>query len=202
MKFPVALEFSEEFIFDNNFRGDADIGPIGFADIALTKDLPRLTTAYSKPGEPAGGERMICRTVGALLRLEMLTVPPPQPPPIPPALQQPTWGLYTTAALMGSYGGKIGLIQQHSLGPVALGYETTGTMHGPNPMAIGDSLSLYTVTNMSAGAYGFDYFTSYANLMDSIFLRVQVIRASDAPDYFKSPVKLRAKGVLLATDPA
>lgn len=206
MKFPVSLEFSRDFVFPNKILKDPVFNPDdpeSETGSVVTIDLPRLITAYPKPGEPAGSERMICRTVGGLLRLELLTSPPPQPPAVFPDPSPPApWFLLATAALMGSYGGKLGTIQQHTLGPVPLGYESTGAIYGPNPTSVGAQLSLYTVTNMSAGAYGFDYLTSYSNLMDSIFLRVQVTRPTASGVYFQDPIKLRVKGVVLAGDPA
>jgi hypothetical protein len=209
MKSPVSLEFSQEFVFTNKLFLKDPTGVIqedGDTSSFVTVDLPKLTTAYPKPGEPAGSERMICKTVGALVKLDLITHPPPVPPliPVPPPLppfRNYAWRCTATAALMGSYGGKVAIIQQHTLGPVVYGYEGTGEIFGPNPLSSGAAVSLYTVANMSAGGYGFDYLTSYSNLMDSIFLRLQVARFVGNGEYFQEPIKFRAKGVLLAGDP-
>ena len=215
MKFPVAAEFTREFVYSNIVTLDPynPNARNATSPSVVTVDLPRLTTEYPRPNAPPGSDRMICRTVGALVRLELLTKPPPPPLlpfPAPPGIHARTWTLLATAALMGTSGGKVGIIQQHTLGPVPLGYETTGFINGPDPLALGNVLSIFTAANMSAGAYGFDYLTSYSNLMDSIFIRVQVTRGNssesidlEGPEYyFHAPVKLRVKGVVLAGDPA
>ena len=110
------------------------------------------------------------------------------------------WSGIATAALMGVYGGKTAIIQEHTTGPIGIGFETTGLIQGPNP-ASSRSANLYSVANMSGGAYGFDYFSSYSNLAEEIFIRVQIGTLSVTADGLP-PATLEISGVLMAGDPA
>lgn len=109
------------------------------------------------------------------------------------------WSGIATAALMGVYGGKTAIIQEHTTGPIGIGFETTGLIEGPNP-ASSRSADLYSVANMSAGAYGFDYFSSYSNLAEEIFIRVQIGALGTGRGL--PPATLEISGVLMAGDPA
>lgn len=187
MKYPVTLEFKETIIYSAPdiegppYPPNADFFPNSIYD------FPKLTTAYPKRGAHAGSDREICRTVNGAVRLQLLEYDAPGD-------EFTDSFCYATACLMGAYGGIVGTIQEHSFGPSALGYETTGQIRSKNPAED----SLYATANMSAGGYGFDYFSSYSNLADSIFIRVEISRGH--------PRACRARflvsGFLLAGDPA
>ena len=52
---------------------------------------------------------------------------------------------------------------------------------------------------MSAGGYGFDYFSSYANLAEEIFIRVQI---GNLGSFLPSPgATFEISGALIAADP-
>lgn len=150
-------------------------------------DSVRLTTAIARESAPPGSDRAICRTVNGIVRLRLIA-------PVS------GWSGIATAALMGVYGGKTAIIQEHTTGPIGIGFETTGLIQGPNP-ASSRSANLYSVANMSGGAYGFDYFSSYSNLAEEIFIRVQIGTLSVTADGLP-PATLEISGVLMAGDPA
>ena len=187
MKYPVALEFKETIIYS---APDVPPPPTpATIDVYpnFIYDFPRLTTAYPKPGAPAGADREICRTVNGAVRLEILEFDTT-------VAEGEVSYLYATASLMGAYGGLVGTIQDHSFGPGNLGVETTGQISYKNPATD----SLYSLANMSAGAYGFDYFSSYSNLADSIFIRIEIARQTP----IACRVRFLVSGFLLAGDPA
>lgn len=187
MKYPVALEFKETIIYSAPDVGVPPYPPYTDAYPNLIYDFPRLTTAYPKPVAPTGSDREICRTVNGAVKLQLLEYDAPGD-------EFTDSFCKATACLMGSYGGIVGTIQEHLFGPSAIGYETTGLIRSKNPTED----SLYSTANMSAGGYGFDYFSSYSNLADSIFIRVEISRGA--------PLACRARflvsGFLLAGDPA
>jgi len=186
MKYPVSLEFKEKITYSSTVVPVP--GPFGVQGslVPAIYDFPRLTTAYPRPGAPAGADRQICRTVNGAVRLEFLESTAP-------------CRVLATACLMGAYGGSVGVIQEHTFGPALLGLETTGVISGNNPINNEDS-NLYSTANMSAGAYGFDYFSSYSNLLDTIFIRIEIMRSGGEQP--PSQVKFLVSGFLLAGDPA
>jgi hypothetical protein len=177
MKYPLSLEFKENVTYA--FPGP---GPVpGRVSIDPRHwDFARLTVAAPRPGSPDGSDRQICRTVNGIVRVELLDA-------------TPGFYFFLTASLMGSYGGLVGTIQEHTIGPGPLGLPDAITAKNPANSAGG----LFSVANMSSGAFGFDYFSSYSNLADSIFIRVGIL-----PSVNKVNINLKISGVLLAADPA
>jgi hypothetical protein len=59
----------------------------------------------------------------------------------------------------------------------------------------------YTAAGMSAGGYGFDLFSSYSNLMEEIFIRLEIASLPLNGRFFE-PATFEISAVLLAGDPA
>lgn len=155
----------------------------------LTYDSPRLTTAVPRPATPRGSDRMICRTVNGVVKV---------------AFDFGKSGVnrrvIADAALMGAYDGKIGVIQAHSTGPSDLGLEITGSIRYQNVGTNQDETGLYTQANASANGFGFDWFSSYSNLADEIFIRVIFLSLKESPPF--ANFNMTVSGALLAADPA
>lgn len=181
MKYPTILEFKDRVIIPKIVY-DPDSGkPPIFP--RLTYDSPRLNTAAHRAGLPAGSDKAICKTVNGIVRINYVG-------------GDPGWIGIANAALMCAYGGKTAVIQEHSTGPVTLGFETTGLIDGNNPVN-SNYFNLYSAASMSGGAYGFDLFSSFSNQAEQIFLRVIFLGTRDIK---ASPV-FEVSGVLLAADP-
>lgn len=183
MKTPLVLEFKEIIKWPG--APELSFRPVVY-------DTPRLTAAVSDSRRPKGSDRLICRTVNGLVRLRLIT---------PDGWLTNDFGYgsgIATAALMGAYSGKAAVIQEHTTGPIGLGFDTTGIVQGKNPLTA-SSNSVHTVANMSAGGYGFDYFSSYANLAEEIFIRVQI---GNLGSFLPSPgATFEISGALIAADP-
>lgn len=185
MSGPLVLEFKETLTYSEINFDSVDNTGTGI----LTYDSPRLTTALPRPNEPRGSDRMLCRTVNGIVKVTF------------------DFGksgvkrrVIADAALMGAYDGKIGVIQAHSTGPSDLGLEFTGSIRYQNVGTNQDETGLYTQANASANGFGFDYFSSYSNLADEIFIRVIILSLKERPPY--ANFNMTVSGVLLAADPA
>lgn len=179
MKYPVALEIREKFQY-----------PASTPEYApnIIYDTKRLTTAYPRPDSSPGSDRQVCRTVNGILRVNLL--------------RPDVWSGRATAALMGAYGGKTGVIQDHTTGPTTLNLAPVVLIDGKNPLSVYDfEYGFYTAAGMSAGGYGFDLFSSYSNLMEEIFIRLE-IAAVPVNGRFFEPAAFEISAVLLAGDPA
>ena len=189
MKYPASLEFKEKIVFIPPWT---DTPPIEINKRRPSiYDFPRLVTQINSKGVPDSSGGKICRTVNGAVRLEILDY----------ALEP--FELWANASLMGSYGGKTAVIQEHSFGPDFLGIESTGIINAKSPQGDKSYGNLYSTANMSAGAYGFDLFSSYTNLADSIFIRVEI--NSSFGDYLnanRNKLTFQVSGFLLAADPA
>ena len=186
---PLTLEYKKIIEYPGLKAGTFGLGEV------LTYDSDRLTTALPRKGAEKGDDRAICRTVNGIARLNCLTVGNPGS----------EFALIATASLMGVTAGKVAVIQTHTTGPKQIGFiDVTSFITGPNPTSNYFGAPLYGAANMSAGAYGFDYFSSYSNLADEIFIRIQIgtfILFGPIRE-FRIPVKFEMSAVLLAHDPA
>lgn len=185
---PLTLEYKKIIEYPGLKASTFGLGEV------LTYDSNRLTTALPRKGAEKGDDRAICRTVNGIARLNCLTVGNPGS----------EFVVLATASLMGVTAGKVAVIQTHTTGPTTFGVGVTSIITGPNPTSNYFGAPLYGAANMSAGAYGFDYFSSYSNLADEIFIRIQIstLILFGPVREFRIPVKFEMSTVLLAHDPA
>lgn len=178
MKSQLTQEFSNGVLrgyFPSTAEGEVRASSISW-------DSPRLNVTVPYDDRPAGSDRAICRTVNGIICVKFIDKAIFQRNGNGPAAYP-----IITAGLYGEANGIVGALSFKQL--YTIGYNTIGTW----------PLALYN----SNGDVGFNFFSSYANLMQNIFMRVTIVRkAADAP-YTNDAVPIDAvcSGVLLAADP-
>jgi hypothetical protein len=162
----------------------------------ISWESPRLTTEIPYDNRPKGSDRSICRTINGILNVRLLNKA---------VLRRtnnafkddPATKPFLTMGLYGESSGMIGAItplQQLRLN--AFGFD-------------GFNEQILILTN-SSGDIGSLVFSSYANLMQNIFLRVSISRGYTGYVYdsqgdilinYELPIEFSCSGVLIASDP-
>jgi hypothetical protein len=194
MKSQTILEFKETVIITSNvqlIRTDSNITNPRFS---FVWDSPRLSTQFAEKDAKAGGDRAVCRTVNGIIRIHPL-----DKFPILGFNEVIVGGAYV-GLLMGSYGGLNGAIKEQ--------YRIPDPGSGRTPRITGIQPSFGKAEDIvynSAGAYGSDFFYSYSNLADEIFMRVAITPFSKETLFtFEKvilPIRAEISGVLIAADP-
>jgi hypothetical protein len=150
---------------------------------SLIWESPRLGVSVPYPDREKGADRAICRTVNGLVQVKLLNTDVLKDLPDSFDKNMLTIGLY------GESAGLIGAIDFYQ-------YKLTDNL-GYFPQ--------YWIVNryQSNGSLGGPMFSSYANLMQNIFIRVCITRPPGGRSGGFPPLKINAicSGVLLGADP-
>ena len=164
----------------------------------ITWESPRLSTEVIYKDRPKGSDRAICRTINAVVNVKLLNKEillrtnngAKDDPATKPFLNIGLYG--ESAGIIGA----IAPVQQIRLN--AFGF---GGFNGQNLAFIN-----------SNGDLGSNVFSSYANLMQNVFVRVSISRGytnynyiyiafDDQFENFKVPVDFSCSGAIIAADP-
>jgi hypothetical protein len=161
----------------------------------VTWESPRLTTMYPRPGAVKGADRGTCRTVNAVLQVEILEKQ---------LLLGDNTGVIVTAGLWGEYNKVSGVISSNTYA-LDQKYAYTEIVVPPAFTLFfppGNSKSGYGVPYyQSNGGLGFRAWSTFSNQAQNIYVKVAFVRSTpqDTPTV-PIPIKIRCSGVLLAAD--
>ena len=166
----------------------------------VTWESPRLTTMYPRKGAEKGADRGICRTVNAVLQVDVLDKT---------LLFGDFTGVSVTAGLWGEYNKASGVIASNTYAlDQQYGYTTIVvppifTLSFP----AGNSKTGYGVPYyQSNGGLGFIAWSTFSNQAQNVYVKLSFVRAtpqgtSDIPVVtVPIPIKIKCSGVLLASD--
>jgi len=157
--------------------------PGGDRASSITYESPRLSVAAPFEDREKGADRAICRTVNGIVQVKLLNKD---------ILQNITgafFGIDAPVITAGLYGESAGVE-----GAIAITQYYLSTF---------SPLNAYTVARFSTnGDLGFKVFSSYANLMQNIFIRVVIQRGPATSGFTNSKLKINAvcSGVLIGSD--
>jgi len=157
--------------------------PGGDRASSITYESPRLSVAAPFNGRPKGADRAICRTVNGIVKVKLLNKE---------ILQSVTgsfFGIDAPVITAGLYGESAGVE-----GAIAINQYYISTF---------SPINSYTVARFSTnGDLGFKVLSSYANLMQNIFIRVVIQRGPATTGFENSRLKIDAlcSGVLMGSD--
>lgn len=180
MKSQFILEFSKGRM-QTEFPATADPG--GDRASSITYESPRLSVAAPFKDRKKGADRAICRTVNGIVQVKLLNKD---------ILQNVTGSFFgidapvITAGLYGESAGIEGAIAIHQY------YLSTFS-----------PINAYSVLRFSTnGDLGFKVLSSYANLMQNIFIRVVIQRGPATAGFENTKLKIDAlcSGVLMGSD--
>ena len=175
-----SLEFSKGKM-QGTFPGSGEPG----SDLAhsIVYESPRLTVATPFKDREKGSDRAICRTVNGVIQVRLLDTEVLRVNTTDSLLFAPI----ITAGLYGESSGVTGAIDIKQL--------------YMSEFSFINSFNLYMY--VMSGDIGFTAFSSYANLLPNIFMRVVMQVAPTRDGFYRPPIKINAvcSGVLMGADP-
>lgn len=188
MKSQLVLEFS------GKMRGTFPENASATTADSLIWESPRLSVAAPfEDGRPKGSDRAFCRTVNGIVQVRFIDKAILDYTKFNPELR----GFTLPTITAGLYGESAGII-----GAVAFQqYKLVNDIAPELDFIDRWIVNRYTVN----GNFGFQLFSSYANLMQNIFMRVTIVRppaklVSDATVFPAVKIDADCSGVLLGAD--
>ncbi len=172
MKRRVAQEFK-------NLRFKDTLDP--FVGACITWESPRLGTMFPADNAKKGSDRAVCHTVNGVLEVRVNN-------PVEAFdfnyIDVPE--VYVTAGLYSEYAGLVGAI--------------SSTSYPINPSDLYEPNNIYALS--TNGRLGFSFFNSYANLAQSIFIRLTIAnkRISANEETRPRPFDITCYGALIGSD--
>jgi hypothetical protein len=160
----------------------------------VTWESPRLTTMYPRPGAVKGADRGICRTVNAVLQVEVLEKE---------LLFGDNTGVTVTAGLWGEYNKVSGVIASNTYaidekyGFYEMVIPPIFTLNNLAETKTGYGVPYY----QSNGGLGFIAWSTFSNQAQNVYVKLAFVRSTpqDRPTV-PIPIKIKCSGILLASD--